>query len=82
MLRVRFAGVRRVSDRGLTGGFWLKRRIDNPRLKIESYTARDFGHIFRVSAPEELDDELFAWITEAYEIGEQRWLYGRSPDPA
>jgi hypothetical protein len=33
MVRVRFAGIDRVSDRGLTLHFWLKHRIDSPRFR-------------------------------------------------
>lgn len=33
MVRVRFAGVQRVSERGMTVAFWLKRRIESPRFR-------------------------------------------------
>jgi hypothetical protein len=74
MVRVRFAGVQRVSDRGMTLSFWLKRRIASPRFaRVEQYGPRDFGYYLRVAAPDELDDEVLAWLREAYTVGTQEW---------
>lgn len=75
MVRVRFAGVQRLSDRGMTAGFWLKRRIENPRFtKVEHLGHDDWIYTFRVTSPEELDDEVLGWMREAYDVGLQRHL--------
>ncbi|HEY7589167.1 MAG TPA: DUF5655 domain-containing protein [Thermoplasmata archaeon] len=76
MVRVRFAGVRRVSDRGMTFAFALLRRIESPRIaKVEQY-GKWYGHIVRVTEPGQLDDEVLRWLRESYRVGEQRHLYG------
>lgn len=59
----------------LNGHLVLPRRIDSPRLhKIEVYSPRNVLHAFRLDAPDEIDDEFTAWLTEAYRVGEQRHL--------
>ncbi len=73
MVRVRFAGVMSLSERGMTFAFWLKKRIHSPRFaKVEQYTPRDWGYRVRVTSPEELDDEVLGWLQQAYEVGCQR----------
>lgn len=75
MVRVRFAGVKRVSERGMTCGFWLKRRIESPRFsKVELIPPRDYIYTLRITSPDELDAEVLDWLREAYEVGEQRHL--------
>ena len=77
MVRVRFAAVLRLSDRGMTCSFWLKRRIRSPRLrKIEHLNANDWFYEFRVASSEELDDEVRGWLRESYEVGQQKHLLG------
>jgi hypothetical protein len=81
MVRVRSAGVRSISDRGMTVGFWLKRRIESPRFtRVEHLERNDWIYTFRVRSPEELDDEVRGWLRESYDVGSQRHLYGPSPD--
>ncbi len=73
MVRVRFAGMDAVSDRGMNFSFWLKERIDNPRLhRVEHYGRRDWGHHIRVTAVDQLDDEVRGWLCMAYQVGCQR----------
>jgi hypothetical protein len=75
MVRVRFAGIQRLSDRGMTAGFWLKRRIESPRFtKVEHLGRDDWIYTFRVTSPDELDDEVLGWMREAYDVGLQRHL--------
>lgn len=72
--RVRFAGVSRVTRDGLVCNFWLKRRIDSPRFsRVDAYPRGDHVYSFRLTDAAELDDEVSAWIAEAYEVGMQRW---------
>jgi Domain of unknown function (DUF5655) len=74
MVRMRFAGCT-FAKRWLNARFLLTRRIDSPRIvKVEQFGPRSFGHHLRLSSPEDVDDELKAWLVEAYAVGEQRHL--------
>jgi hypothetical protein len=70
--RVRFAGVPRVTRDGIVCSFWLKRRIDSPRLRVEHIPPGDWIYQFRLTDPDQLDDEVAGWLAEAYEVGMQR----------
>lgn len=73
MVRVRFAGVGAVSDRGMSFAFWLKQRIDDPRIrKVEHYGGNDYGYHVRVTSLDQLDDQVQEWLCMAYEVGCQR----------
>ena len=73
MVRVRFAGMDAVSERGMSMSFWLKERIDSPRFrKVAQYGRRDWVYYLRLSALEELDDEIQGWLCRSYEVGCQR----------
>lgn len=73
MVRVRFAGISAVSDRGVSLSFWLKHRIESPRFrKIEHYGGHDWGYHLRVTSLDELDDEVQSWLCMAFEVGCQR----------
>lgn len=61
--------------RWLNGHLVLARRIDNPRFhRIETYSPRNVLHAFRLTGPEQVDDEFRGWLVEAYHVGEQRHL--------
>lgn len=67
----------------LDGHLVLARRIDSPRFRrIEMYSPRNVLHAFRLSSPDEVDEEFGAWLAEAYEVGEQRHLGRRGDQPA
>jgi hypothetical protein len=67
--RTRFAGAM-TRKRWLQGQLWLKRRAAHLRIhRIEMYTYRDFGHSFRLTRREDLDEELIALLHEAYVMG-------------
>lgn len=69
MARVRFAGVSRVSDRGMTIGFALPKPIQSPRLsKVEQIAPGWHGHWMRIKDPDELDEEVLAWLRESYRM--------------
>ncbi len=73
MVRVRFAGVSALSDRGMSLNFWLKERIASPRLaKAEHLGHRDWIYRVRITAPEEIDDEVTGWLRRAYDVGRQQ----------
>jgi hypothetical protein len=59
----------------LDGHVVLARRYEHPRFRrIDSISPRNHVHHFRIRSPDELDDEVAAWIAEAYLVGEQRHL--------
>ena len=56
--------------RWLDGYFWLSRQAVHPRIrKVEMGIFRDYGHMFRLSRPDDLDEELEDLLHEAYMLG-------------
>ena len=51
-------------------GFSLRRRLESARLsrKVSDY-GNKFFHVVNVTSVDQLDDELLAWLTEAYGHG-------------
>jgi hypothetical protein len=65
--------------RWLDGHLVLARRIDSPRFrKVDTYSPRNILHAFRLTEPAQVDDEFAGWLAEAYSVGQQRHLRGRS----
>jgi Domain of unknown function (DUF5655) len=61
--------------RWLDGHLVLARRIDSDRFRrIERYSPRNVLHAFRLTSPDDVDDEFRAWLREAYDVGRQRHL--------
>ena len=59
--------------RWLDGHVVLARRLENPRFRsVQTISARNHVHVFRLTTVSEVDDELRSWLTEAYAVGEQR----------
>jgi len=53
----------------------LSRRLENPRFtRIESISPQNHVHHFRIQSMDELDDEVYAWLKEAYQVREQKRL--------
>ena len=53
----------------------LARRLEHPRFtRIESLGPRSHVHHFLIRRADELDDDVRAWLREAYAVGEQRHL--------
>ena len=72
--RARFASINRVTRDGLACHIWLKRRLESPRFtRIEHFPPGDYVHNFKLADLGELDEEMAAWLAEAYEVGMQRW---------
>ena len=59
----------------LDGHVVLARRLESPRFRrIETFGPRNHLHAFRLASVEEVDEEVAAWLAEAYEVGMQRHL--------
>ena len=72
MTRVRFAYAKVRKDR-LRIGFWLRRKATSPRVVRAEFVPPDnWIHEVDIRDRSELDEELLAWLGEAYLIGEQR----------
>jgi hypothetical protein len=68
--------------RWLDGHVVLARRLDSARFRrIDTISARNVVHLFRLQGPDEVDDEVRSWLAEAYEVGERRHL-GRNGSQA
>jgi uncharacterized protein DUF5655 len=73
-----FAGAKPRAQ-SLDGYLDLQRRVEDPRIRRAApYTKRLVVHQFRVSAPEQLDEEFAGWVREAYQVGQGGHL-GRQP---
>jgi hypothetical protein len=76
-VRMIFAAVNKLSDRGLDGHVIVARRADSPRFrKIERLSVRSYVHHFRIKGEEEIDEEVRGWLKEAYRVGRQEHLRG------
>jgi hypothetical protein len=61
--------------RWLDGHVVLARQLPSPRFRrIEVFGPRNVLHAFRLHAPDEVDDEVAAWLAEAYRVGAQEHL--------
>ena len=59
----------------LDGHVVLARELPSPRFRrIEVFSPRNVLHAFRLHAPDEVDDEVAAWLAEAYRVGAQEHL--------
>lgn len=55
----------------LAGYFDVTRQISDPRILGSSpYTSRLYVHQFRITSPDQLDDEFAGWLAEAYAVGQ------------
>ena len=53
----------------------LARRLEHPRFRrVETFSPRNHLHQFRLERLEDADEEVAAWLAEAYRVGEQRHL--------
>ena len=73
-VRMSFAQVT-PRQRWLDGHVVLARRLESPRFRrIETISARNHVHFFRLTHLDEIDDEFRAWLVEAYAVGRQEHL--------
>ena len=71
--RVRFGGLT-PQKRSFLAAFALRRWAESPRIaKRADYGPRWRGHFVRIRNPDEVDDELRAWLQESHDtVGLQR----------
>jgi hypothetical protein len=66
---VRFAGVTRLSEQGMTCGFALPDPVRSPRFaRVTEVVPGWWSHELRVSEPRELDAEVQAWLRDSYRL--------------
>ena len=76
--RMSFAAVGLRREK-MVGHVVLARRLESPRFtKIESISPRNHVHSFAFRSTEELDDEVLAWLREAYSVGMRHHLDPKS----
>jgi hypothetical protein len=67
--------VAKPKARSLDGVLVLARRLKDPRIHtIEPYTKQLYGNRFRVTAPDQLNQEFANWVSEAYQVGQGQHL--------
>lgn len=71
-VRMIFAAVNSLSDRGLSAHLILPRRIESPRFRRIDDLGGCWVHHVRIESPADLDDELRGWLAEARRVGEGR----------
>lgn len=74
-VRMIFAAVNKLDDKGLEAHVVLARRLESERFKrIEMMSPKCYVHHFRLESSRELDAEVKGWLCEAYEVGTQKHL--------
>jgi Domain of unknown function (DUF5655) len=67
--RMRFVAIM-PRKRWLTGQLWIRRQAEHPRIyRIEMFTFRDYGHMFRLLKPEDINESFMELLHEAYALG-------------
>jgi hypothetical protein len=65
----------------LDGHVVLARRLEHPRFcNVQTISARNHVHTFRLITPQDVDREFRAWLIEAYAVGEQRHIGKRASE--
>jgi hypothetical protein len=73
--RMRFAGIDRPRRDHIVANFVLTRPIAGERVwRVEPIAPYYYVHRVRLYRPEDVDDELMAWMDEARQVGDQRHL--------
>jgi hypothetical protein len=68
-VRMSFAAFR-PKIRWLDGHLVLARSIDSDRFRrVQVFSPGNVLHEFRLSTPDEVDDEFAGWLAEAYRLG-------------
>lgn len=77
-VRMSFAQVTARAN-WLDGHVVLARRVEDPRFRqVQTFSPRNHVHTFRLTTPQEVDDQFRAWLAEAYTVGQQHHLRKRS----
>ena len=79
--RVRFAGITRLNEDGMTCSFALPKPVKSHRFKkVEEIVPGWWAHQLHVTELKQLDAELQAWLDESYRLmGMQERLNARAP---
>jgi uncharacterized protein DUF5655 len=73
--RMRFAGIERPRRDHIVATFVLTRPVAHDRVsRVEPLAPYYYVHSVRLYRPEDVDDELMAWMDEARQVGDQRHL--------
>jgi hypothetical protein len=73
--RMRFAGIERPRRDHLVATFVLTRPLASERpWRVEPLAPYYYVHRVRLYSPDDVDDELMAWMDEARSVGDQRHL--------
>jgi hypothetical protein len=73
-VRMSFAAFT-LKKRWIDGHVVLARRRESARFRsVQVFSPRNVLHTFRLARPEDVDDEVVAWLREAYDVGAQRHL--------
>lgn len=74
-VRMIFAAVNRLNDRGLRAHIVLTHRLEHPRFnRIEMMTPKCYVHHFTLQSIQDCDAEVQSWLCEAYKVGSQEDL--------
>lgn len=70
-VRVRFAGCY-PRKKHLVCAIALREKLKHHRfIKTEAFGPHFVGHYFIVASPEDLDEEVQAWLRQSYRVGAQ-----------
>ena len=84
LARVRFAGITRLSEDGMTCAFALPSPLKSGRfLRVREVVPGWWSHELRVLHPSELNGEVERWLRRSYRLmGMQGRLKGKTGSPA
>jgi hypothetical protein len=69
LAEVRFAGITNLSEKGMTCTFALPRPLQSSRFtRVWEIVPGWWAHRLRITAVEQLDDEVQAWLCESYRL--------------
>jgi len=75
MASVRFASVNRLGAASLDAHFVLPETVASPRFRRVERLGKLTVHHLRFTEPQQMDEEVQAWLRRSYaEYGERRWL--------
>jgi len=67
--RVRFAGITRLSEEGMTCSFALPRPLRSRRfVRVDEVVPRWWSHRLHVTEPRQLDAEVQSWLRQSYRL--------------
>lgn len=78
LAKVRFAGVNRLSDRGMTCSLSLPEPPQSAKIyKVSEMVPGWFVHELGVDQGDQLDEEVQGWLCQSYRLMEMRERLGR-----